>query len=735
MSDSQLENKSNAFLEILAGPDEGRQIPLHAGEQILGRNSEIALPDNSVSRAHVSLTLDSGKLVLTDLGSHNGTLINNRRVTAKTATPLKTGDEITVGIYLLKVGGLPELIAEQPPLPASVKTEELQNNTSSNNELKSDDELEPVLDEESKLELQKTKNRALVPFDGELPDEGLVSTRIKNFFYGIGLVVALGGLSVLLFRFYQKRLRQQKENPPVVATEVLQVPTEGEGAVVPPESVDKKAVTPPVEVEQKPAEPVVAEPQKAESTSINNTPPSMPQEPVAVTQIPAVSEQEKSPTTINTFLDLTSKPLPARVTLNGQDLGKTPIKASVKVVAGQEYELAAEFELRDVRDSYLDRKIWIPKQGVDVNTVVFAPPLGKIEVRKLPRNTEFLLTGFYSYDTEKSNPISLNHVMYGTPVYLPYGNYHVELREKTQIPSSKSFVSEIRYIRDFVLSSDNQQIILNIDDKQLTIFPANIQSVPTGAKLYLDGKEIGQTPFVGDLPLGQHDLVVNKEGYFESVVPLDVRANTQFESTIELKTSLAGEMINKARELKIIGDARGAVNQLVDALKRNPTDHEKGEIYYLLGQCFEANSEDAEALAHYARAKENTDFYFAGLLGEARVLFSQGDRNAAFPKLVEVLLNLPEHQVKEDDLQLNKEAHALFGRMSPIKSVMYIQTDPAGATVILNGQEMTQKTPLILSDLGLGNYKIEIRKEGYQTELTRKNLTLSDFEKIFYKLK
>ncbi|MEA2126851.1 MAG: hypothetical protein QOI80_3633 [Solirubrobacteraceae bacterium] len=62
----------------------------------LGRSStcELVLTDDTVSRRHATLVRDGDAIVITDLGSTNGTRINGRRVTQ---AELRPGDRIELG--------------------------------------------------------------------------------------------------------------------------------------------------------------------------------------------------------------------------------------------------------------------------------------------------------------------------------------------------------------------------------------------------------------------------------------------------------------------------------------------------------------------------------------------------------------------------------------------------------------------------------------------------------------
>jgi pSer/pThr/pTyr-binding forkhead associated (FHA) protein len=60
-----------------------------------GVSDDIALSDPRASRRHSQITRQGGQYILVDLGSSNGTLVNNRRIQGSYV--LKEGDVITLG--------------------------------------------------------------------------------------------------------------------------------------------------------------------------------------------------------------------------------------------------------------------------------------------------------------------------------------------------------------------------------------------------------------------------------------------------------------------------------------------------------------------------------------------------------------------------------------------------------------------------------------------------------------
>lgn len=76
------------------------EIALGAGENILGREGEgvILLKSSTVSRRHVRIVIAAGRATIEDLGSKNGTFVNDRRVEGP--TPVVEGDQVRLGSLL-----------------------------------------------------------------------------------------------------------------------------------------------------------------------------------------------------------------------------------------------------------------------------------------------------------------------------------------------------------------------------------------------------------------------------------------------------------------------------------------------------------------------------------------------------------------------------------------------------------------------------------------------------------
>ena len=91
---------SSAMIYIHRGPSQGSRYLITAAGATIGRSAsnEIFLDDVTVSRKHGEISVQGMAFQYTDLGSLNGSYINNDSITEK---KLVAGDEIQIGKYHL----------------------------------------------------------------------------------------------------------------------------------------------------------------------------------------------------------------------------------------------------------------------------------------------------------------------------------------------------------------------------------------------------------------------------------------------------------------------------------------------------------------------------------------------------------------------------------------------------------------------------------------------------------
>jgi DNA-binding winged helix-turn-helix (wHTH) protein len=81
----------------------GGRADLAEGEHVLGRDPDVSIciESTTVSRRHARLRIEAGEATLEDLGSKNGTFVNDHRIEAPTL--LARGDQIRLGSMRLEI--------------------------------------------------------------------------------------------------------------------------------------------------------------------------------------------------------------------------------------------------------------------------------------------------------------------------------------------------------------------------------------------------------------------------------------------------------------------------------------------------------------------------------------------------------------------------------------------------------------------------------------------------------
>lgn len=110
-----------AFIEVLNGPEVGKQVPLAQEVFFIGRdqNNHLPLSDRTVSRKHAVINFLDGKYVINDLKSLKGLLINGVK---REEGILEHGDEITIGAVRLRYHAEGEKFSNPFPTPRKKRT-------------------------------------------------------------------------------------------------------------------------------------------------------------------------------------------------------------------------------------------------------------------------------------------------------------------------------------------------------------------------------------------------------------------------------------------------------------------------------------------------------------------------------------------------------------------------------------------------------------------------------------
>ncbi len=105
--------RTTCVLEVVAGSHAGKRFRLNAGRTVIGRHPScgIVLDAVAVSRQHAAVTVEGDEAWIEDLGSRNGTIMDDRPISGR--RPLADADLVVVGDQRLRFSSNAPLTAER----------------------------------------------------------------------------------------------------------------------------------------------------------------------------------------------------------------------------------------------------------------------------------------------------------------------------------------------------------------------------------------------------------------------------------------------------------------------------------------------------------------------------------------------------------------------------------------------------------------------------------------------
>lgn len=93
---------TDACLIVIYGDDMGRRVPLTAATTVIGRSSkcDVQVDQESVSRNHAKIVFDRKRHAVSDMGSTNGTYVNDELTEGE--VHLRDGDQVKIGRTIFK---------------------------------------------------------------------------------------------------------------------------------------------------------------------------------------------------------------------------------------------------------------------------------------------------------------------------------------------------------------------------------------------------------------------------------------------------------------------------------------------------------------------------------------------------------------------------------------------------------------------------------------------------------
>ena len=108
-------------LKVLAGVNAGKELPVPGPKFFIGRSEECQLQPKSdlIIRHHCVILVEPDQVSVRDLGSRNGTFVNDQRIT--TETPLAAADRLKIGPLEFELVVVQKQVAKKRPKVSSIK--------------------------------------------------------------------------------------------------------------------------------------------------------------------------------------------------------------------------------------------------------------------------------------------------------------------------------------------------------------------------------------------------------------------------------------------------------------------------------------------------------------------------------------------------------------------------------------------------------------------------------------
>lgn len=203
-------------------------------------------------------------------------------------------------------------------------------------------------------------------------------------------------------------------------------------------------------------------------------------------------------------LKISSTPSGASIYLNNTYIGKTP---KVEKLTKGEYDL--KLMLKGYR-TYA-RKVHVTKKQDTPIDAELLEQRGKMEIRTNPPKATVYIDG-----------VKLGQV---TPLIIekPPGEYELKIVKDQYYVDQRS-----------VMIKDDMTVTVEVDLVP-QIGKLIINSEPSEAKVYIDGKYIGVTPLTHDKPVGKYRVILKREGFRDHIGEAVVAADEALEINVELK--------------------------------------------------------------------------------------------------------------------------------------------------------------------------------------------------------
>ena len=251
-----------------------------------------------------------------------------------------------------------------------------------------------------------------------------------------------------------------------------------------------------------------------------------------------------------------------------------------------------------------------------------------------------------------------------------------------------------------------------------------IESEPTNARLYLDGKDVGKAPeTIKNILPGKHLLEARMDGYedWSEIVDVEAYKDNALKAVLQQKPgsiSIKSEPTNAT--IYLDGDEIGITPQNITDLKPGKYTVEVGmDRYEVWSECVDVVPNKTITLKATLQLRTGS-IMIESVPTKARIYLDGKEAGVTPETLRSIVPGTHKVEIKMDGLEIWREIVEIEAdKESTLKAVLQlkpgsinIKSEPTNATMYLDGKEIGT-TPATITDLMPGEYKLELKMDGY----------------------
>lgn len=312
-------------------------------------------------------------------------------------------------------------------------------------------------------------------------------------------------------------------------------------------------------------------------------------------------------------------------------------------------------------------------------------------------------------------------------LYVPRGAKRLTIKhDQLGVLRNYNYPVAIREAEVYEMKISAAKVITILDGPEINTGFVVFNSTPEQADVYIDDIYMGQTPLSKELKIGKHNYRIEKHLYHPDAGQFNVLLNMGTQKiNRELKPKFGFVKINSLPEngaQVYVDDVKTdlitpcTIDQLTAGrhiihLRHEWYEPEKTEVMVEEGQTSDLNITMTPAYGTInVSCNPSADIFIDN------IKMGSGNYTGKLrPGFYQVEARLHQHRTQSEKLEIkNLDEKELNFTLIPIKGALKVKTTPIDVNILVGGKLMG-KSPIIIPDILVGTYTIELKKEGYKT--------------------